>query len=595
MATRGYAAVPPSVIPEDQLCAWLERLRLTSYTGKARDWCQTMGAVSVQEILDNWKDFADSCSLKPLERRRVEKDAVAAGGESSAAPSTPSSVPAASSGTSLNNVVTLAPGSGGTYFGPPDDPKRYTMLEELGTGATATVCRCMKSDGTQFAVKSINLGKLKLQPNYQKVSDKLHREVSILFSLRHPRIVSLFDVVEGRDQLHLVMELVEGGELFDHIVQMGAFTESVARYVFIQIADGLKYIHSQDIVYRDLKPENILVDSKGSRRGLLEIKLSDFGHSKLINDGYSTALTRVGTPQYWAPEVSDPAKAAQGYNQRVDLWSLGVVLYVMLVGAYPFDGIGESIDLQIRKANVTFPNDSRKPSQYAQDLIRALIKARPQERLSIDGCLNHPWITSCGGTLSKIIKLCTEKEHAATEERLPLPVEPSKDQVEALRRDLQLWTRKFRCAATVKHGEVVANMQLGLAEEDRNKARQELQGILQHHFPGQAIGSSTRGGPTAKLATVPEERQPKKTPFRLVTHTLKVSSTDGAGLGLDPETGGMRIVQVYEKPGQPGLVVGDLIIKIDEVSLRGNPDQVEQIFGNHFGDGVLLTIKRDQR
>lgn len=79
-------------------------------------------------------------------------------------------------------------------------------------------------------------------------------------------------------------------------------------------------------MYRDLKPENILVDQKNSRKGLLEIKLSDFGHSKLINDGYSTALTRVGTPQYWAPEVSDldPLAAKKGYTQQVDLWSLGV-------------------------------------------------------------------------------------------------------------------------------------------------------------------------------------------------------------------------------------------------------------------------------
>merc|ERR1719191_1439783 len=131
------------------------------------------------------------------------------------------------------------------------------------------------------------------------------------------------------------MELVGGGELFDHIVGRGRLPEDEARYVFLQIVEGLKYIHSKNIIHRDLKPENILIDQKHSRQGLLEVKLSDFGHSKLINDGYSTALTRVGTPQYWAPEVSDPAKAALGYTQAVDLWSLGVVLYVMLIGSYP--------------------------------------------------------------------------------------------------------------------------------------------------------------------------------------------------------------------------------------------------------------------
>ena len=94
----------------------------------------------------------------------------------------------------------------------------------------------------------------------------------------------------------------------------------------------------------------------------MEIKLSDFGHSKLINDGYSTALTRVGTPQYWAPEVSDldPLQAKKGYTQQVDLWSLGVVLYVMLIGAYPFDGLREPIERQIRRADVKFPNEARR-------------------------------------------------------------------------------------------------------------------------------------------------------------------------------------------------------------------------------------------
>lgn len=591
---QGYAAdIPPSVLPDEQLAAWLEKLRLNGYTPRAREWCQNMGAVSVQEILENWKDFADHCSLKPLERRRVEKDSIAAGGAAAttapkapAAPAAPAPAPATSSASSSK-----PPDGGGNTFGPEDDPHRYTIKEELGTGATATVCRCTKSDGTQYAVKSINLSKLRLQPNFQKVADKLHREVSILFTLRHPRIVSLYDVVEGRDHLHLVMELVEGGELFDHIVQMGSFTEPVARYVFIQIAEGLKYIHSQDIVYRDLKPENILVDRNHSKRGLLEIKLSDFGHSKLINDGYSTALTRVGTPQYWAPEVSDPLKAAQGYNQRVDLWSLGVVLYVMLVGAYPFDGVREPMEKQIRQAIVTFPPD-RQPSQHAQDLIRGLIKVRPQDRLTLDACLGHAWISMMGGSLSKIAKLCTEKEHAATEERLPLPEEPSKDKVEQLRRDLQQWTRKFRCAATVKHGEVVANMQTGLAEEDRAKARQELQGILQHHFQGQALASSSRGGPNAKLATVPEERSRSKS-FRTFKHTLKVSPQDGAGLDLEAEKGGMRVKKVFDTPGQPGLYVGDLITKIDEAPLRGDYDEVENTFGRNFRDGVLLTIKRE--
>eukprot|EP00434_Breviolum_minutum_P012756 symbB.v1.2.011244.t2/scaffold751.1/size165343/15 len=557
MAGRQGYVVPPSVIPDEQLAAWLEKLRLNSYATKAKEWCQNMGAVSA-----TWRH-----------KGGVEKDAAAAGGEAAATTAATPAAPAAPATPASSNP----PSGGGTFFGP-EEPLNF--------------CRCTRaSDGSQYAVKSINLSKMRLQPNFQKASDKLHREVSILFTLRHPRIVSLFDVVEGHHQLHLVMELVEGGELFDHIVQMGAFTEPVARY-------GLKYIHSQDIAHRDLKPENILVDQKNSRRGLLEIKLSDFGWN-----------TSVYGSRGWDPrerivnmdEVHDPMKAAQGYNQRVDLWSLGVkgikkedflllhgkVLYVMLVGAYPFDGVRDSIDAQIRQANVSFP-DNRRPSQNAQDLIRGLIKVKPQERLSLDACISHSWISTVGGgSLSKILKLCTEKEHAATVERLPLPVNPSKEMIEALRRDLQKWTRFWRCAATVKHGEVVANMQVGVPEEDRNKARIELQGIIQHHFPGQALASSTRGAPNVKLATVPEERSKSKS-FRYIKHTLKVDSTEGAGLDLDPETQGMRVTKVYDKPGQPGLYERDLITKIDEAPLRGETkDQVETIFGKNFRDGAF--------
>merc|ERR1712190_168381 len=132
------------------------------------------------------------------------------------------------------------------------------------------------------------------------------------------------------------------------------------------------YIHSKDIVHRDLKPENVLVDDRRSRGELLEVKLSDFGHSKLINDGYSTAISsRVGTPQYWAPEVSDPRRAALGYDFSADLWSLGVVLYVMLAGSYPFE-----------KGEPSYKN----VKDSAKDLITSLFRREPSERISLSRC-----------------------------------------------------------------------------------------------------------------------------------------------------------------------------------------------------------------
>jgi len=461
-----------------------------------------------------------------------------------------------------------------------------------------------------YAMKVMSLTKLRLQRNFERISDNLHREIQILFGLRHPRIVSLYDVVEDHDSLNLVMELVEGGELFDYIVAKGAFSEPEARHVFLQIAEGLKYIHSKDIVYRDLKPENILVDRQASKSGLLEVKLSDFGHSKLINNGYSTALTRVGTPQYWAPEVCDPRLASKGYDQTVDLWSLGVVCYVMLCGAYPFDGAEERMEDQIRKAHLTFRSQvpGHQLTPEAKELVRSFIKVKPQERLKLEQAFNHRWVKEMGGAApGRLMKVHTEVGSGKIEERIRLPIQPSKDQVDKLRRDLQMWMAKFKCFANVKQLEVIATLDLDNAERIE-AAKSELLALVQHHFHG-AAPSPTRGGgggggppssapasaaaPT--LAPVPEDSGFSKVrPFRLLNHYLRVSPEHGAGLDLQPEKGGMRIRRIFDQPGQPGLKSNDLITTINEVPLRGNADRIEEIFGRYFADGAQLSIKRER-
>ena len=139
-----------------------------------------------------------------------------------------------------------------------------------------------------------------------------------------------FNIKEANAKLPYIYIFVEGGELCQLLLQEGALPEHEARYIFLQMVLGLRYIHSKGVAHRDLKPENVLMDLQASRPGLREVKISDFGHSKLVQDGLTQGVTRIGTPQFWAPEVADPKTCALGYDERVDLWSLGVVLYVML-------------------------------------------------------------------------------------------------------------------------------------------------------------------------------------------------------------------------------------------------------------------------
>lgn len=592
---------------EDELNAWLEKVKLVQYREAVFAWCQKVGAAGLPDVLENWQDFAAQLKLKPLEKKRVENAANGRKGgpsvqtpKSPCAPASPSSLPVPAPDPKSRPPASPSSSrrepSGGNFLGPPEDPQKYRILEELGQGATATVYRCQHGE-VQRAVKTISLQKLRLQRDFEKIADKLHREVSILFALRHPRIVSLFDVVEEPTKLHLVMELVEGGpegvELFDYIVARGSFSEPISRYVFLQIVEGLQYIHSKDIVYRDLKPENILVDEKASKReeGLFEVKLSDFGHSKMIKDGYSTALTRVGTPQYWAPEVSDPRKCGpDGYGTSVDLWSLGVVLYVMLIGSYPFDGVGESIDDQIRKGHISnFRSQStnREASLPAQDLIRSLVQVDPRMRRSLEACRTHPWASVKGGPLDQVMRPWDDPH--VREERITLPVKPSKDARDALNRDLHKWMKKFKCSVRVRETDVIANLDDQALTEGHSieDARNELHQLVHYHFGSTATPPQRRHG-FSTLAPVPEKRT-----FRIITLTLRVHNEHGAGLELEPERGGMRIQNVEPLPGQPGLQAQDLITKINEVSLRGTPETVEGIFGRQFRDGVEIAIRRE--
>jgi len=245
----------------------------------------------------------------------------------------------------------LSPGEelpAGFEFG--RDGARYEILTLLGQGAFAKVYKCQADeDNTDelshdaFAVKVVELQRLRFLPDFEKQQEMLHREVEILRDLRHEKIVNMLDFFMTEEHWYMVMELVCHGELFHLIKPNRGMRELEAKYVFQQLLEGIGYIHSKGVIHRDLKPENILIVRTQQLQqetaagpvtfNLHDVKIADFGLSKVRGGDFSMAQSRVGTPIYAAPEIFSGI-----YAEEVDMWSLGAILYVMLCGMYPFDG-----------------------------------------------------------------------------------------------------------------------------------------------------------------------------------------------------------------------------------------------------------------
>eukprot|EP00928_Gymnodinium_smaydae_P029418 TRINITY_DN22163_c2_g1_i1.p1 TRINITY_DN22163_c2_g1~~TRINITY_DN22163_c2_g1_i1.p1 ORF type:complete len:874 (+),score=106.37 TRINITY_DN22163_c2_g1_i1:395-2623(+) len=499
----------------------------------------------MDEVWANCTELAASVCLKPIEKKRMLKDA-----ETRVQKEAPGEATAADG--AMDAGRRLGEQNNGS-LGPPEDPSRYTLLEEIGFGVTSKVFKCQRSTD-MFAVKAIGLTKLRRQPGFSRIVERMHRETSILLSLKHPRIVKLVDVLEEFECLYLIMELVQGGELGEWIAKVGSFPEPTARHIFMQIVEGLSYIHSKGIIHRDLKPDNILVNQSESKEGLLEIKLTDFGHSRLINDGYSSTLTaRVGTAMYWAPEVSDPAKAALGYDKAADIWSLGVILYVMLVGFFPFDNgdhfVGEKLERDITAISFERRTSGPELSPEARDLIRKLLVVDPAERLTLKQCLSHPWVASAGDGAEKslsFMKLSSEANPNAVEVRVPFSVRPNPEELAELRRSLQQWMHTYRRFATIRQDKVIANLgDISQADEPETKrARVALQAIVERHLGrGMLVVNDAKMWSALTARTSSDESNKPATPARArgapkasAGRTVSSNSGNSASPAVAPES-----------------------------------------------------------
>jgi len=248
----------------------------------------------------------------------------------------------------------------------------------LGQGYFAVVkVGILKVTGDKVAIKFVNK-KLVEKP------ENLKTETSLLQMVDHPNIVKLIDICDTKDTLFIIMELMEGGELYDEIVKRKHFTEKDASFIMYQLFLALEYLHKKGIVHRDLKLENLLIKKHGS----LEIKLADFGLSKVYTG--EALQTACGTPYYVAPEILN----GEGYDHKIDTWAAGVLLYVLLSGRLPFSG---DSDVELFRAILETELVWKKPqfdtvSPEAKDLITKLITKDPSKRFDATQSLQHVFL-----------------------------------------------------------------------------------------------------------------------------------------------------------------------------------------------------------
>jgi len=258
---------------------------------------------------------------------------------------------------------------------------QYQLLEFIGQGAYGRVYKAQhRSTGEIVAIKVVSALKL----TSQKLIDNLDREIKILQAIKHPQIVNLIEVFESKGETNLVMEFCQGGDFAGYMKSRGRLSEELARFFLQQIAAALEFMRFRKLIHRDLKPSNLLLSSKDDRPVL---KVADFGYARHI-DPTDLAQTTCGSPLYMAPEILE----SQKYNAKADLWSVGCILYEMVIGRVPFMARGQ-VELfeKIKTQELAFPDDPS-ISSSCKDLLKRLLKKNPGERITFEEFFFHPFL-----------------------------------------------------------------------------------------------------------------------------------------------------------------------------------------------------------
>mmetsp|Transcript_14396 Transcript_14396/g.16480 ORF Transcript_14396/g.16480 Transcript_14396/m.16480 type:complete len:389 (-) Transcript_14396:47-1213(-) len=259
----------------------------------------------------------------------------------------------------------------------------YDQEEELGEGGFAIVYRCIHKERLySYAVKVV------FNDNYEVAGEDIKEEINALKKLRDgPYIVRLFDVFTTPEQTHLVMEQMKGGDLLARLYEKEVFTENESRRISRKLIEAIFFCHKKHIAHRDIKLENILLSD---RMDDTKIKLADFGCSHTFTPGKKCLTTLCGSPQYAAPELY---LHDNGYDEKCDLWSAGVVIFALLGGYAPFEGSAMDLPRIVCEGYVDFStvyweHISDKP----KNLIKTLLMVDPEDRATIEDVLDSEWL-----------------------------------------------------------------------------------------------------------------------------------------------------------------------------------------------------------
>eukprot|EP00891_Asterochloris_glomerata_P007493 jgi/Astpho2/7493/e_gw1.00114.112.1_t len=285
----------------------------------------------------------------------------------------------------------------------------YELKHQIGSGSFAVVWEAVhRETGQVVALKEIKMDKLNA-----KLRDNLKSEVAILQQIHHRNIVRLLDVMQEGSNMFLAMEFCAGGDLAGYIRRWRRVPEVTACAVMRQLAAGLRQLWSKNLVHRDLKPQNLLLSDNTPQAVL---KIADFGFARNL-EPQNLAETMCGSPLYMAPEILQFHK----YDAKADLWSVGTILFELLVGKPPFNSFNQMQLLQnIQRNEARIPDaqfEARRLLLHCRDLIYSLLKRNPVERISFEEFFSHPFLGLRGGPVASMMmsRVCNQAEAAAGE------------------------------------------------------------------------------------------------------------------------------------------------------------------------------------